>query len=441
MASHAYQHLPDIVGVIGAGQMGTGIAQVLAQKGLRVILSDRKFDIIERGLGIMNRSLEKQIKAGRITEDEAGAAMGRIETAVSLEPFRLADFVIEAAPEDEEIKKAIFRKLDQVTPVGSILASNTSSISITRLAAVTSKPHRVIGMHFMHPVVSVPLVELAKGMHTSDSTFQRTVGLCQRLGKTVCVSQDRPGFIMYRVLMPMINEAFFCMMEGVGSPEDIDRGMRLGTNAALGPLKLADSIGLDTCLSIMRVLQLQFGDSKYRPCPLLVQYVDGGWLGVKSGRGVFYYGPGQADALLERAAEQRAAEAADEVNKGFAVRGLQYSPSGSVTVSGGSGSGGSGSGGSGSGGGGDAAEKPAPGAGAAAGGDGAAAGAGMAAMPADTDAMWAGGGGGGGGGGSASLPKHGVHHSAPGMCAGAGAAAGAAADAAAHKSRRAPAEE
>eukprot|EP00955_Chlamydomonas_euryale_P054350 355792-Chlamydomonas_euryale.AAC.2 len=383
--------------------MGTGIAQVLAARGLRVILSDRKFEIIERGIGVMNRSLEKQVKSGKISPEDAASTLARIETAVSLEPFRAADFVIEAAPEDEEIKKvglacwagpapraarrakegffstggqltepcnnprmhvadlltlsthtqlpgapptersappffypidhllftsAIFRKLDQVTPVGSILSSNTSSISITRLAAVTSKPHRVIGMHFMHPVVSVPLVELAKGMHTSDSTFQRTMGLCQRLGKTVCVSQDRPGFIMYRVLMPMINEAFFCMMEGVGSPEDIDRGMRLGTNAVLGPLKLADSIGLDTCLSIMRTLQHQFGDSKYRPCPLLVQYVDGGWLGVKSGRGVFYYGPGAAENMAEKANARRAATAdASAINKGFAAKALNEPPS------------------------------------------------------------------------------------------------------------------
>uniref|UniRef100_A0A7R9V0L7 3-hydroxybutyryl-CoA dehydrogenase n=1 Tax=Chlamydomonas euryale TaxID=1486919 RepID=A0A7R9V0L7_9CHLO len=320
--------LLDVVGVIGAGQMGTGIAQVLAARGLRVILSDRKFEIIERGIGVMNRSLEKQVKSGKISPEDAASTLARIETAVSLEPFRAADFVIEAAPEDEEIKKAIFRKLDQVTPVGSILSSNTSSISITRLAAVTSKPHRVIGMHFMHPVVSVPLVELAKGMHTSDSTFQRTMGLCQRLGKTVCVSQDRPGFIMYRVLMPMINEAFFCMMEGVGSPEDIDRGMRLGTNAVLGPLKLADSIGLDTCLSIMRTLQHQFGDSKYRPCPLLVQYVDGGWLGVKSGRGVFYYGPGAAENMAEKANARRAATAdASAINKGFAAKALNEPPS------------------------------------------------------------------------------------------------------------------
>ena len=238
------------------------------------------------------------VKVGKLSADEAGRAVSRIETAVSLEPFRKADFVIEAAPEDEEIKKNLFRKLDQVTPLHAILASNTSSISITRLAAVTSKPHRVVGMHFMHPVSTTMIVELAKGMHTSNQTYETAVGLCQHLGKNVCVSQDRPGFILYRVMMPMINEAFFCMMEGVGSPEDIDRGMRLGTNMALGPLKLADSIGLDTCLSIMKVLHAQFGDSKYRPCPLLVQYVDGGWLGVKTGRGVFYYDPNAAEKSI-----------------------------------------------------------------------------------------------------------------------------------------------
>jgi 3-hydroxybutyryl-CoA dehydrogenase len=255
----------------------------------------RNFSIIERGVSSIHRSLEKMVKAGKINADDASKAVSRIETAVSLEPFRKADFVIEAAPEDEEIKKNLFRKLDQVTPLHTVLASNTSSISITRLGAVTTKPHRVVGMHFMHPVSTTMIVELAKGMHTSNQTYESAVMLCQHLGKSVCVSQDRPGFILYRVMMPMINEAFFCMMEGVGSPEDIDRGMRLGTNMALGPLKLADSIGLDTCLSIMRVLHTQFGDSKYRPCPLLVQYVDGGWLGVKTGRGVFYYDPSSAE--------------------------------------------------------------------------------------------------------------------------------------------------
>ncbi|GAX85702.1 hypothetical protein CEUSTIGMA_g13116.t1 [Chlamydomonas eustigma] len=308
MAGMLYQHIPDVIGVVGAGQMGAGIAQILSQKGFKVILSDRKFDIIEKGMGHIQRSMDRLMKAGKLTSLEATGVLSRIETAISLEPFRKADFVIEAAPEDEEIKKTLFRKLDQVTPLHAILASNTSSISITRLAAVTNRPHRVVGMHFMHPVAMVPLVELAKGMHTSHATFESTMGLCQHLGKTVCVSQDRPGFILYRVLMPMINEAFFCMMESVGSPEDIDKGMRLGTNMALGPLKLADSIGLDTCLSIMKVLHAQFGDSKYRPCPLLAQYVDGGWLGVKTGRGVFYYEPGYADKAekaLEKALEMK----------------------------------------------------------------------------------------------------------------------------------------
>mmetsp|Transcript_22036 Transcript_22036/g.48098 ORF Transcript_22036/g.48098 Transcript_22036/m.48098 type:complete len:386 (-) Transcript_22036:2017-3174(-) len=339
MASMLYQHLAQVVGVVGAGQMGAGIAQILVQKGIKVILSDRRFDIIEKGIGNINKSLEKQIKAGKITPEDATAAVGRIETAVSLEPFRKADFVIEAAPEDEEIKKTIFRKLDQVTPVQTILASNTSSISITRLAAVTSKPHRVVGMHFMHPVVSVPLVELAKGMHTSNQTFESTKSLCQHLGKNVCVSEDRPGFILYRVLMPMINEAFFCMMEGVGTPDDIDKGMKLGTNMALGPLKLADSIGLDTCLSIMKVLHQQFGDSKYRPCPLLSQYVDGGWLGVKTGKGVFYYEPGAADKAADKAAAVAAAIAAHGGSS--SVQGSSHAGHGVVsTHTGGTGGGG-----------------------------------------------------------------------------------------------------
>jgi len=281
--------------------MGCGISMICALKGMSVLLSDRKHDIVQHGLGIIQRMLDKQIKKAVITPDDAHAAMGRISPSVSLEPFRQADFVIEAVSEDEELKKNVFRKLDQVTPVQCILASNTSSISITRLAAVTSKPHRVVGMHFMHPVAEMPLVELARGMHTSNGSFEAARSVAEHLGKTVCVSEDRPGFVLYRVLMPMINEAFYCMMEGTGTPEDIDKGLRLGTAMKLGPLKLADSIGLDTCLSIMRVLHQNLADSKYRPCPLLAQYVDAGWLGVKTGKGVFYYDrDSDSDRVRER---------------------------------------------------------------------------------------------------------------------------------------------
>eukprot|EP00798_Chlamydomonas_sp_ICE-L_P024611 gene24611-10230_t len=245
MSSSFIYHLPQVIGVVGAGTMGSGIAQTLVQKGFKVILFDTKHNTDHepyRGIALMTRNLDKLAKQGVMTPIEVQSALARLEPAVSLDHCKRVDFVIEAAPEDEEVKKMIFRKLDQVTSVQTILASNTSSISITRLAAVTSKPHRVVGMHFMHPVPDQPLVELAKGMHTSIQTFENAKSLCHHLGKTVCVSEDRPGFILYRILMPMINEAFFCMMEGVGSPDDIDRGMRLGTEMQLGPLKLADSI-------------------------------------------------------------------------------------------------------------------------------------------------------------------------------------------------------
>ncbi|GLC41471.1 hypothetical protein PLESTB_001008100 [Pleodorina starrii] len=284
--------LPTIIGIVGSGQMGCGIAQVAAQKGLTVLLNDASAAAIDRGFTVLQKSLERLVKKGTVTPDDAAATVGRIHTSHgSLEALRGADFIIEAVAEEENIKKEVFRSLDKVTRVGTILASNTSSISITRIASVTTRPHRVVGMHFMHPAPLVPLVELAKGMHTSQQTFETAQSLAQHLGKSVCVSIDRPGFLVYRLLMPLINEAFFLLSEGVGTAEDIDRSMRLGTNMQSGPLRMADNIGLDTCLNIMRTLHTQFGDPKYRPCPLLAQYVDGGLLGVKNGRGVFQYDP------------------------------------------------------------------------------------------------------------------------------------------------------
>lgn len=289
MASMLYGHLPQVIGVVGAGQMGSGIAQICATKGLDVLINDRSADLLDRSMQSIRKSLQRLTQKGSLSKETADEALGRIRTETSLEGLRHADFVIEAVVEDEAIKRNIFQTLDKVTSVHTILASNTSSISITKLGAATSKPHRVIGMHFMNPVPLMKLVELARGQHTSGQTFEACKGLAEFLGKDVATSQDRPGFLVNRVLIPMINEAFFCLMEGVGSAEDIDKGMRLGTNQPMGPLRLADFIGLDTCLSIMKVLHNGLGDSKYRPCPLLQSYVDAGWVGQKAGKGVYQY--------------------------------------------------------------------------------------------------------------------------------------------------------
>lgn len=285
----SYQHLPQVVGVVGAGQMGSGIAQVMASKGLQVILSDRSTDLVTKGIHAIEKSLGKILKTGTISEAEVSSTLERIKPASGLEAMHQVDFVVEAVSENEEVKRSLFRQLDDVAPLHAILASNTSSISITRLGSATRRAHRVVGMHFMNPVPLIPLVELIKGMHTSQQTFEIARGLSEHLGKQVCVSQDRPGFIVNRVLMPMINEAFFALMEGVGTAEDIDKGCKLGTNVPMGPLRLADFIGLDTCLSIMKVLHQGMGDAKYRPCPLLAQYVDAGWHGQKAGKGVYQY--------------------------------------------------------------------------------------------------------------------------------------------------------
>ncbi|PSC70272.1 3-hydroxybutyryl-dehydrogenase [Micractinium conductrix] len=282
--------LPRLFGVVGAGQMGAGIAQVAATCGLQVVLVDAAAAQLDRATAGMRASLRKLAAKGRLPGGaEPEAVMARLTPATQLEALEAADYIVEAVPEREELKAELFRKLESLTQPHAVLASNTSSISITRLAAATARPDRVVGLHFMNPVPLMGLIELVRGMQTSDETFEATQALAAHLGKVTCVSQDRPGFIVNRILMPMVNEAFYTLMEGVGTPHDIDTGMRLGTNVPMGPLTLADFIGLDTCLAIMRVLHQNLGDDKYRPCPLLIQYVDAGWLGKKSGRGVYSY--------------------------------------------------------------------------------------------------------------------------------------------------------
>jgi 3-hydroxybutyryl-CoA dehydrogenase len=276
------------IGVVGAGQMGAGIAQVAAGVGIEVYLNDVSPEIIERGLQGIQHTLERQVQKGKLDAGQAESIRKRLHRAPVLADLQAADLVIEAATEREGLKLEIFRALDQAVQPRAILATNTSSIPITRIAAVTRRPERVIGMHFMNPVPVMKLVEVIRGLPTSDETTQATVALAQRLGKTVAFSRDFPGFIVNRILLPMLNEAMTALMEGVGTPEDIDTAMKLGTNQPMGPLALADLIGLDTCLAIMEVLHRGHGD-KYRPCPLLRQYVDAGWLGKKAGRGFYRY--------------------------------------------------------------------------------------------------------------------------------------------------------
>lgn len=277
------------LGVIGAGQMGSGIAQVAAQSGMKVLLSDVDDAAIERGVGRIGKGLDKLVAKGRLTEADQKEAIARVFGSTKLDVMQDADFVIEAVTENEELKKKLLVEVDGVIPEHAILASNTSSISITRLASVTKRPERFIGMHFMNPVPVMKLVEIIPGLQTSDITLQETRTLAERLGKTTIKSDDQPGFIVNRILIPMINEAVFALQEGLGTPEDIDAGMKLGTNQPMGPLALADFIGLDTCLAIMQVLHRGLGDDKYRPAPLLGRYVDAGWLGTKTGRGFYQY--------------------------------------------------------------------------------------------------------------------------------------------------------
>ena len=275
--------------VVGAGQMGAGIAQVALTAGLRVTLVDVAKDAVDKGAGRIRSGLAKLREKGKLDEGAERAALGRLTTSTAAREAKDVDVGIEAATENEELKKRIFQDLDAVVRPGGVLATNTSSIPITRIAAATKRPEAVIGMHFMNPVPVMQLVELIRGAATSDATFERTRSLAQAMGKTVVTSRDYPGFIVNRILIPMLNEAAYALMEGLGTAEDIDTAMKLGTNQPMGPLQLADFIGLDTVLFIAEVMHRGLGDPKYRPCPLLRQYVDAGWLGKKTGRGFHVY--------------------------------------------------------------------------------------------------------------------------------------------------------
>ena len=276
-------------GVIGAGQMGNGITQVAAMSGLNVIMNDIKDEFVERGLATITKILSRNVDKGKMTDDEKNAILGRIKTSVSLKDMSSADFVVEAAVENEGLKFQIFKDLDEICESGVILATNTSSIPIGRIAAQTRRPEKVIGMHFMNPVPVMKLVEVIPGIATSEETLKVTWELSEKFGKTPAKANDYPGFIANRILLPMINEAVYCLYHNVGTREDIDTVMKLGMNHPMGPLTLADLIGLDTCLAVMETLYDGFKDSKYRPCPLLRKYVEAGWLGRKTGKGFYEY--------------------------------------------------------------------------------------------------------------------------------------------------------
>jgi 3-hydroxybutyryl-CoA dehydrogenase len=277
------------IGVIGAGTMGNGIAQVAARAGFNVILRDVKNEFLERGMAAVDKSLQRDVDKERLKEEEKRAVINRIQTSTEMDALAEADLVVEAVTEDVNVKSDVFRQLDKLTRPEAILASNTSSISITKLGAATQRPDKVIGMHFMNPVPVMKLVEIIRGIATSDETYRAVQDLTLKLDKTPLECNDMPGFVSNRVLMPMINEAIFALYESVATRESIDGIMKLGMNHPMGPLTLADFIGLDVCLAILNVLHDGLGDPKYRPCPLLKRYVDAGWLGRKSGRGFYEY--------------------------------------------------------------------------------------------------------------------------------------------------------